>query len=94
VLLDATPLAVFREILPEPVAAGTTIVMLLDVTAVGVDTAVKLSFTRSFAGTESKFVPLRLTDVPAATICGLNEAICGIPVDEATVNELALVTEP
>jgi hypothetical protein len=68
--------------------------MLLDVTKVGVDVAVKLSFTRLFAGIESKFAPIRLTDPPTATICGLNEAICGIPVDAATVNELALVTEP
>jgi hypothetical protein len=53
--LEARPAGVLKEIRPEPVAAGTAIVILVDVTDVGTDTAVVLSFNRLLAGTASKF---------------------------------------
>ena len=35
-----------------------------------------------------------MTAVPAATICGTNESILGIPEELVRVNDVALVTEP
>ena len=93
-LVVVRPAGVLKEIRPEPVTAGTVIVILLDVTALGTEAAVVLSFNRLFAGTESKLEPVRLTDPAGAMIWGLNELICGAPVVAVTVYESTLVIEP
>ena len=92
--LDVKPAGVLREMCPDPAAAGTVKVILVEVTAVG--TAVDVMFTSSlsFAGVESKFAPTMLMEVAGAAICGAKESIRGAPPEAVTVKDSAVVMLP
>jgi hypothetical protein len=53
-----------------------------------------LTFTLLLSSADSKFVPVMLIVSPGAATEGVKPAIVGAPFELATVNGLALVTEP
>ena len=93
-VLDANPAGALRIMWPEPVAAGTVMVILVDVTDEGTAAAVVFTFSLSFVGVGSKLVPTRLIEVAGAATCGVNEVICGTPAELVTVKGSVLVIVP
>ena len=87
------PFGVLSEIWPEPVDEGAFRVMEVALAELGCRPCVTFTPRRSFAGATSKFAPVIVTGLPAATICGLKESIRGLPSELVTVNKSALVTE-
>ena len=93
-VLVAVPVGVFKEMCPEPAAAGTVIVMLVDVTDVGKAAGVMLRTSLSFCGAPSKFAPLIVTAPPGAAMTGAKLVIVGAADAAVTVKFEALVAEP
>jgi hypothetical protein len=86
------PKEVATEICPEDVLAGTFSAIVVELTDVGIAYDA-FTFTRSFAGVGSKFVPVTLIAVPETALEGTKLAIVGL-LDAPTVNAVALFTVP
>jgi hypothetical protein len=92
--LVVVPAGVFKEMCPDPASAGTTMVMLDEVTALGTAAGVMFTISRSFCTLVSKLEPVIATDAPGAAIWGVKEVMPGPPDELVTVKESALGAEP
>jgi hypothetical protein len=91
--LVAVPYLVLTETCPDAVEGGTCVAREAPV-AEASHAGERLNFTTSFAGVESKPVPLMVTEVPVIPLPGEKFVIVGAPLPLVTVKGDELVAVP